>query len=212
MMHKLKALGLALILVGALGAVAAGPALAEYHIASVSGGFITGSPVSTNQFVTDVGTASCSSVTFSGTQAVETASTLTVHPSYSGCSLAGLKITVSTTGCSLRFEKPETEPAPVHAALKVLCSAGSSIAIHDSAGVGCSISIGEQGPLSKVSFANNAGPSPPAGTVTFTAALTGITYTYSGGCPSAGGVGATHSNGAYSGQLLAVATAAFTVT
>ncbi|HEY2717265.1 MAG TPA: hypothetical protein VGI73_13680 [Solirubrobacterales bacterium] len=197
-MRKLKLLVVATMALGVISATTAASAFAEYHIASASGGLISGIQTSQNALSTSVGTLKCSGVSFSGSQSTETASTLTLHPSYSGCTLAGLSATVSTSSCSYIFEKPVTSPAPVHASMTMGC-AGGEILIHDSLGLNCSISVGglSRPLLHQVSFTNNAG-----GTVTVTFELTGISYRYSGSCPSAKGVEGGSSNGTYSGQAL----------
>jgi hypothetical protein len=202
-MHVFKVLGLALVAIGALSAVAANSAFASYHIASASGGSISGSQVTKNEFATDVGTVKCSVATFSGSQATETASTLTVHPAYSGCSLSGLAVTVSTAGCSYRFETPVTSEF-LHAAVDLLCSAGP-IQIQDSLGKGCVVSVPGQGPLNHVTFTSGSG------SVTMAAAVTGIKYTDDGKCPSTT-TGHTESSGTYSGSVLVSGSSAIEVT
>ncbi|HEY2717102.1 MAG TPA: hypothetical protein VGI73_12855 [Solirubrobacterales bacterium] len=194
-MQKFKIVALDLVVIGALSAITAGAAFAEYHVASASGGSITGSQVTKNEFATDVGTVKCSVATFSGSQSTETASTLTVHPAYSGCSLSGLAVTVSTSSCSYRFDKPVTEPVGVLASFTVLCSTGS-ISITESLGKGCVVSVGAQGPLGGISFASE-----PGGHVTVTFKVTGTTYTDNGKCPSTF-AGHTSSTGTYSGTVV----------
>jgi hypothetical protein len=149
-----------------------------------------------NKFKTDVGTVICSVASFTGHQSTETATTLTVHPTYSTCTLAGTAVSINTVSCSYRFNTPVTAPAPTHATVSVLCSAGSSIVIRDATGVGCEVSVGTQNPGGVVSFENSA-PS-----VSVTAAVTGITYTDNGSCPNTE-TGHTNSTGTYSGGVSA---------
>jgi hypothetical protein len=203
-MHKLKVLGLALVVIGALSAIAASSAFAGYHIASVSGGSIVGNQTTKNEFVTDVGTVKCSIATFSGHQSTETAATLTVHPEYSGCSLSGLSVSINTTSCSYRFETPVTTPS-LHASVKVLCGAGTSISITESLGKGCVVSVGEQGPLSHVTFTSTGD------TQEWFFAAAGIKYTDNGKCPSTT-EGHTNSTGEYKGAVLASGSSAIEVT
>ncbi|HEY2715640.1 MAG TPA: hypothetical protein VGI73_05415 [Solirubrobacterales bacterium] len=205
-MRKLKHLATAIAMIGVIGAISATSAFAEYHIASVSGGTITGSQVSPIQIVTKVGIVKCSVLDWSGLQEKETEAVLPLHATCtSGGTLAGVKASITTTFCGFLFEKPETEPAPTHAKVTIVCS-GAMIVI-ETVGVTCKVEIGAQGPLSKVTFTNEA-----SGKVTATFAVSGIAYSYTGSCPSANGVGGNASNGTMSGSLLLSTTAEFTVT
>ncbi|HEY2717108.1 MAG TPA: hypothetical protein VGI73_12885 [Solirubrobacterales bacterium] len=196
-MRKLEILALTLAAAGAISAVTASSAFSNYNIAGQgAGGSVVASQVSTdkNKFVTDVGSVTCSVAKFEGHQSTETGLTLTVHPTYGGCSLAGfVSTTVSTTSCSYRFETPETEP--VHANITILCSTGTSILIKESL-TGCEVSVPAQGSLSTVSFVNSA-PN-----VAIKAEVTGITYTDNGKCPNTR-EGHTSSTGSYSGSSVA---------
>ncbi|HEY2717268.1 MAG TPA: hypothetical protein VGI73_13695 [Solirubrobacterales bacterium] len=204
-MYTLKILALALV-IGALSALAASSASANYTIVpsagEKAGGNLIGSQANApNQLKleTDVGAVRCSTVKLEGELPNNTEATLTVRPFFSTCFLAGVKATVSSPSCRFRFETPvtptEAEPS-LHAGVRILCSLGTSILIHDSVGLNCSISIGQQGPLNKVSFVNNAG-----GTVTATFEVTGITYTDNGSCPSTEEKEETSVTGTYTGPV-----------
>jgi hypothetical protein len=203
-MRKFKILGLTVFAVLAISAVAAASASAEYHIASPSGGTINGKQETTNEFFTKVGTVKCTNATFTGSQATETASTLTAHPEYSTCTLAGQKVTINTTGCNYVFQKPTT--SPLSATVQVACGTGNII-IKDTAGLGCEVKVGTQGPLSSVGFTNQEG-----GTVLVTAGVTGISYSYTAGCPNSGGSAGSGTTGEYKGTVKVTGSAAISVT
>jgi hypothetical protein len=205
-MRKLKILAVTAFAVFAISAVAAASASAEYHIASASGGTITGTQQTANEFFTDVGTVKCTTATFSGSQATETASTLTAHPEYSGCKLAGQAVKITTTGCNYEFLKPNTGP-PLTANVNVVCSGTNVILIKDTAELGCEVKVGSQGPLSNVEFANESG-----GKVLVTAKVGGIGYNWTAGCPNAGGKAGSNTNGKYTGSVLVTGSAAISVT
>lgn len=209
-MRKLKVLVLTLIAIGAVSAVAAATASAEYHIASVTGGSITGTQQTQEVFTTDVGAVKSSGVTLTGSQATETASTLTLHPTYSGSTLAGLKVTVNTGTCNYEFLKPTTEqPAndTTHANMNIQCASGT-IVIKDTAGLGCEIQIDSQGPLNRVKFENITA----SGKVLLTTEISGVSYSWTGSCPNAGGVPGSSTNGTYTGSVLLSGSALLSVT
>jgi hypothetical protein len=199
-MGKLKALGVALVAIGAANAVAATSASANYNIASATGGTVSGSQVATNEFVTTVGTVKCTTVTGSASQATETAETVTGLPSYSGCTLAGVKVNITTNKCHYLSTKPTTtEPTgTTHAIVHVKCStAGTNafILIKDTSGLGCEIKVAEQEPGGTVMITNEA-----AGTVFGESNVEGIAYTWTAGCPNAGGKAGGDSKGVYKGS------------
>ncbi|HEY2717088.1 MAG TPA: hypothetical protein VGI73_12785 [Solirubrobacterales bacterium] len=203
-MHKLKVLGLALVVIGALSAAAANSACAEYHINNAAGGSITASKKVINEFGTDVGTVKCSVSTFSGSLAAETAAILTVHPTYSGCTLGGLSVTISTAACS--FILGGTVTPGLTAPVSVECGAGN-IVIRDSLGLACEVKVPTQTPSGGVTFTSVAG-----GTVSVAAAVSNIKYSWTASCPSKTAAGGTSepvnigSIGTYSGEVTATGT------
>jgi hypothetical protein len=212
-MGKLKTWGFAVFAVLAISAVASASAFAEYHIASGSGGTVTGQQLTTNELFTNVGTQKCTTLTFSGSQATETASALTVHPEYSRCTLAGQRINYITTGCNYEFQKPSTGPPPM-ADMKIACSGSNVILIKDTNGLGCEVKFGPQGPLGDVAFTNNPviGGIPQTGKVLVTFEIVGLSYTYTAGCPNSGGSAGSGTNGQYKGSALFTGSAALSVT
>jgi hypothetical protein len=204
-MRKLKILALTAFAAFAISAVAAASALAEYHIASASGGTISASQQTSNEYGTTVGTVKCTTVIFTGSQATETASTLTLHPEYKTCTLSGQKVSISTTGCNLELLKPSTEP--LSANLNIVCSGSNAITIKDTVGLGCEVKVGSQGPLSKVAFKNET-----SGKVLVTAEVKGITESWTAGCPNSGGAAGIGTDGTYLGSVLATGSSPISVT
>jgi hypothetical protein len=200
-MRNLKALGLALTAIGAISVVAAASASANYNIASATGGTISGSQVTTNEFVTTVGTVKCTIATFSGSSATETSETETILGSPSGCTLAGVKVAITGGKCHVLATKPTTtEPTgTTHAIVHVKCptsGTNSFILIKDTAGAGCEVKVAEQETKGTVMMTNEA-----AGTVLVESNVEGIAATWTAGCPNSGGKAGGDSLGQYKGSI-----------
>ena len=197
-MRKLKVLGLALVAICALSALASASASAKYD-SEVEHTILSGTQATANTFTTTIGNVTCATATFSGTALTSTkveggftAAEQTVTPTYSGCTLSGLKVTINTTGCTYKFTTPESLKAKVHVE-------GCTIVIKDTAGLGCEVKVKPQTPTGHVGFTNQgAGKTRD---VLVTATVTGIHYTYTAPCPNAGGVAGTEENGTYSGTV-----------
>jgi hypothetical protein len=213
-MRKLKALGLALVAIGAISAVAAASASANYNIASATGGSISGSQTVTNEFVTTIGTVKCTTATFAASQATETAETLTVLPTYSGCTLAGIKVNITTNKCHYLFTKPTTtEPTgTTHAIVHVKCpTAGTNafILIKDTAGAGCEVKVAEQETKGTVMMTNvpehisivEGKEVLTKDKVSVESNVEGIAATWTAGCPNTGGKAGGDAKGKYLGSV-----------
>jgi DNA-binding transcriptional regulator YdaS (Cro superfamily) len=200
-MRKVKLIGLTVVAVCAISAVAAASASAHYHIASATGGSITGSQLVQNVFTTDVGTVKCNVATFSGEQATETANELTIRPTYEKCNLAGQSVEVNTKECDYLFTEPTTtEGADTsHAIVDVKCNAGQAIVIKDKSGLGCEVKVAEQTPEGVVEFKNTTEVSPPD--VDVESLVTGIHYSWTAGCPNAEKKAGSDTNGTYTGTV-----------
>jgi hypothetical protein len=195
-MRKLKALGLALIAICAIGAVTAAQASATYKIKSASGGTVSGTGVTTTEMQTDVGTVKCTSATFTGEMATETTKELLVSPSYSGCSLAGVKVDITIFNCHFIFSATTPTPPRWHTLWVFLCTPGWSIVIHDTAGLGCEVKLESQEPKGVVQLENEA-----AGTILASPEVSGIKYSWTAGCPNSGGKAGSNTNGTYKGNI-----------
>jgi hypothetical protein len=112
MTRKLKALGLALLAVFALGAVAASSASAEttdHFTSEIADTFITGTQIGKgaegawNIFNTKGVNfpVSCEKAVYTGTMLNNNATSLTLHPKYEECKAGGFKVTVDVAaGCN----------------------------------------------------------------------------------------------------------------
>ena len=149
MIRIVKALGPALVAVLAMGAlVAANASAASFH-SEVERTILTGENESGTQDVIKAGSfeVTCNKSTYSGTSVGGGASgnfvssSITLHPTYSGCSdnVFGGTDTISTTGCSYIFEA-ETN-ATKHLPTSIECTTGFAIKIIAS---GCTLSFGTQ--------------------------------------------------------------------
>jgi opacity protein-like surface antigen len=183
MVRNLKVLGLAVMAMLAMTAVAASAAQAvEFH-SEIENTTITAKTEAGSNSVFDAAGASisCTSGTFTGTQAAKTAETVTVTPAYSGCTFLGiLNVPVEMHGCQYTF----------HANGETDVTGASCTGITFEA-TGCKVEVKKQNGLKEVTYTNIG-----AGTtreVTVTPHVTGITYTSSGLCPKNG----TFSDGNY---------------
>jgi hypothetical protein len=203
MMRNSLAVTLALFAAGAIAAAPAPSASANYNLASATGGTISGSQVGANEFLTDAGFVKCTTATFGASQATETAETLTVLPTYAGCTLSSFSATVTTSKCHYQYTKPTAtdelkSPVTAHAVVNVKCpTAGTNafILIKDNVGLGCEIKVAEQETKGVAEMTNEE-----AGTVLF-GGVEGIAYSWTAGCPGAGGKAGSNTNGKYFGNI-----------
>jgi hypothetical protein len=121
---KLRNLGLALLAVMAMGALSSSAASAgEFHSESGTETVIKGSQVGTDVITVNAGTVKCSEVTYAGTQAGATATTVKVTPTYSECTAFGFVNTkIDTNGC-------EFELSGDNGSVKIICPAGKAITV-----------------------------------------------------------------------------------
>jgi hypothetical protein len=197
MLRKLMRAAVLSAVLCALGAVTASAAFAagEFTVGAVPS-FISGEQATTNVFeVTNTKgefvKVKCSEATFEGEATVLSGTTLTVTPNYETCTLGGLAATVTMNGCEYRFNSVSAGTASVNV---VNCTPGKTIVVVKG---NCTISIGEQGPLSTVTF-TNAGSGSTADSLA-TADVTSITNTQTGSeCPDPG---LESSDGKYTGTV-----------
>jgi hypothetical protein len=105
MNRKLKALGLALVAVLAMGAFSASAASAgDFHSESATDTVIKGSQEGTDVFTVNAGTVKCNEATYAGVQAGATATQVKVNPSYSECTAFGfVSTTIHSKQCTYEF-------------------------------------------------------------------------------------------------------------
>ncbi|HEY2714692.1 MAG TPA: hypothetical protein VGI73_00570 [Solirubrobacterales bacterium] len=189
------ALSALLLLIGPIASAAA----AGSYDSEVEATTLSGSKVKTLELKTDVGTLKCSVSSFAGTQLGGfnesgdfSTEAVSVHPTFSGCSLVGTPGTVTTTGCNYEV----SEPNELKASTSIVCEAGKAIIYQDVEA--CEIVISPQTPAGQVSL-TNVGLGKTR-TVNWLLGLTGIAYTYTASCPSAFGKGGSKTNGTVSGE------------
>jgi hypothetical protein len=144
MIRKIKVLGLTLVAVFAMTAVAASAAsAAEFHSES-SATELRGAQQTENVLAFNNRTLKCKSATFVGSQSGTTASTVEVHPTYGNCTAFGLESTITTTGCNyVLHSNGETD---------IVCEAGKQIEI-EAFGT-CQVNVAAQSGLGSVSYSN----------------------------------------------------------
>lgn len=204
---KLNTLGLTLLAVIALGGITATGASAEgegSYVFESPHAEIEGSQTEATEFQFGAGIVKCEAATFEGTasseeeaseEAKEPVSELTITPSYGGCTLSGLSVTVDMNGCQYTFTAPEeaeeSPPFDLHAKFHIVnCSSSIRMTM-----LGCTIEIPEQTPETPTFAMTHTGIGPLEALVTPT--VKGISYSFSG--PSCGSGSA--SNGAYRGPV-----------
>ncbi len=189
MIRKFRALGLAFLAVTAIGAVAAQAAHAIPQFTSFQyPATIEGTAEKIGErFVTEAGSVECEVSHFTGSLA-EPSSTLTVHPTYTGCKAFGfLSATITTTGCDYVFHA--TERVELHryrAHVDVKCEAGKAITITAST---CAAKVESQTGLTTVDFTNTTNTPASANDVDVKPTVKGITYTVTNDgflCPFSG--------------------------
>jgi len=191
-MRKFRAFGIAAIAALAMTAVAANAAQgAVFHGESAPVEF-SGSQVTKHKFTVDGGSTTCSTATFSGSNASATSQTAVLAASYSGCKLFGLfNASVAMNGCEYEFVTDETDTTSPYAATVNIVNCGGEEIEVTSGVTACVVTVGEQGSLSSLSLTNVAG-----GDIEAAINVSGITYTENAECPSPG----TRSNGTYTGS------------
>jgi hypothetical protein len=151
MTRKLKALGLALVAVFAMGAVAAsGASATSFHFnsnAPVEHTILSGSQISgfNHKFKTTAGEVTCENAEFSGTSTSNAAKDLTIQAAYYGCHIfvfSKVAAEVKMNGCEYTFTSHQTvggktEPFTVH----VVCPEGKVVEV---VAAGCTVKVGPQ--------------------------------------------------------------------
>jgi hypothetical protein len=198
MIRNLRVLGLAFVAVLAMSAVAASAAQAvPTFTASAYPATVTGSNTIGNEvFTTEGGKVECDSHFVSSAISGPT-STLTVTPTYTGCTAFGfLNATVTTEGCTYVFHATEKVSTGVYKHhVDVVCPTGKSIKI---VAATCKAEIKAQTGLTTVKTTNLAG-----GTVTVQPEVKNVAYTVTADgflCPF-GGTG-NKTDGEYTGDVV----------
>ncbi len=201
MTRTLKALGLSLFAVLAMGAIAVASASAhEFHAenapAIVEGDQIAGQPnifeIGENEGGAKV---ECAGAHFAGTAANNPTPSITVHPTYTECKFGGNNAEVKTEGCNYVLHGATS--AEGHGAVDVECEGTSKIKVIVPSL--CTLEIGAQTPAKGVHYENGGAGS--SRDVSVTATATGIHYAKKGlFCAFVGGNG---EDGTYKGGVTA---------
>jgi len=222
MTSKFKALGLALVAVLAMSAAIAQAAQAEAHFGAegekyptaVTGkqieGTITEEKLPTHQFITSAGAIKCTTTTFAGSL-TKKGKELTLAPTYTGCTLAGLGAKVNMNGCNYLFTADETvvpgNTEAITVKTHVICPAGKVIEVVSTVN-SCIVTIpgavvaNEAGAKNQNLVgitAENTTTATPFMDVDAFIDVTGIHYTTNGKCLNDGGVAQTKADGKYEG-------------
>jgi len=206
MKRRLKGLGLAMLVVFAMGSVAAQGAQAADGLATAESYPATfiGTPLQTTLFaLTGFGlTTECEITKFAGSLSSPGSSTVTVTPSFEKCKAFGLTATVDIEGCDFVIHIGETLTVGGNygGTLDIECPGSNAIKV--TAGIvgnKCELQIGTQTGLKSGEGFNTAG-SPKDGDIILNG--TGLTYKVSkdeGTCPLSK-VGQTFHDGDYTGK------------
>ena len=203
MIRKAKVLGLALVAVLSMSAVAASGAQAEtwFH-SDVNPTVITGEETETNKFVTSGGNVKCTSkfdATSEGTktetkpgEVTYTTKTITIKPTYSNCTAFGfVGATIDMNSCDYLFHL--TQNTPPTATVDVVCNPGDDITITTSF---CTVHVPAQTNLAHVVF-ESTGATTNTKDIDATLTFEGIKYTETSGCFVPG----ERANGTYTGKV-----------
>ena len=194
MIHKLKKLGMALVMAVALGAVMACSALAAGAFTGEAGKTITGTQINgsitgkvTNKFelATSVGTFKCEEVTFDGTTGFAQTAEQTLTPAFNKCLLAGtIPVAITMNSCDFLFTAGNTVVATdantIAATVHIVCPPGKVIDVHATAvGNNCHITFEAQNNLSGIELHNRGGAG-SAMDVESTIDIAGLSYVVHG--------------------------------
>jgi hypothetical protein len=205
MIRTIKALGLSLVAMLALGALASSASAVEFH-SELETTRLTAEQDGTQSFKAAGGTITCTDVRFEGTTTKKTTSEVTFLPKvttaangtgFGGCVFLGVKTTVEMRSCDFLFTSgAETGKGGVH----VKCTtAGDFITFRVSLlGAECDVKVYAQSLPNSVHYTNLGATTKRE--ITADVNATGITYDAVGGaCPVPG---LDQKNGIYEGKQL----------
>jgi hypothetical protein len=154
MMRNLKVLGLALVAVFAMSAVAASMASAdELNTAANTTVTLTGKQTTTNVLKTNVGSTECEEATFTGTT-VTPSSTVSVTPVYNKCKSLGFPAIIHMNGCTYLLHVG----AGTTGTADLVCPAGKDVVVTANAPapavLKCTITVKPQTGLGTITYTN----------------------------------------------------------
>ncbi|HEU5105064.1 MAG TPA: hypothetical protein VFU11_04425 [Solirubrobacterales bacterium] len=195
MTRNLKALGLALIAVFAMGAIVASSASAtSFHFNSNAADghtILNGEQIGVHKFNTTAGEVTCEVAKFTGTTTSNTVTDVTIKPTYEKCHIVifGSKVsaTVNMNGCEYTATSHQTVAGVTTAATIHLVNCTKEAEV---VAAGCTVKIATGQTLGGQTFSNGAGD------VKLVTNTEGIKYSHSGfTCGTGSG-----SNGTYKGE------------
>lgn len=142
MIRRFSALGIAVVAVLGLAAIwtASASAIGEKFHTEIEPTVLTGANVGEDTFTVGTFSVKCKATVVSGTWATKTPETMTLHPTYTGCTDSnGKAAAITTTGCNLVYwsERLGTNDAKV----EVECEGAQKIKVAVS---GCTMEIAGQ--------------------------------------------------------------------
>jgi hypothetical protein len=197
-MRNLKILGLALVAMFAMSVVMATAASADEFTAEKYPASLVGAKDSTfvDEFNTTTGIVKCETPSYTGT-VKESATSVSVTPSYTGCTAFGFPATIDVNGCQYKFNV--NGGTSTEGDVDLVCGASSITVTAISAGtIKCTVHAATQSDITGTVKYKNIG-SGTTQEVTLEAALTGIDYSHTKGT----GLGACTAGSATNGTLTA---------
>ena len=210
MTRNLRILGLALIAAFAMSAMVASVASATsfWFKSANSWTVLTGSQIGSDQFTTNSGTVACSTTSYTGSQSGTTATTVSLVPTYSGCEISGVSLTIHTNGCVYELHTHTKTSATQHTVTTTIVCPTTTSPSHKTHQIEmtvgkptrkCTIDVPEQTIATGVTL-TNAGTSPTDIKADISIA-TGITYSETAGTGAGACIQALdQTNGAYTGS------------
>ncbi len=175
MSNNIKVFRLAFVAALAMSAVVAGTAFAtgfNFKAETVPTQLTAREHAGKSVLTTDLGKVECAEVTYAGEQKVSPTTELLVTPTYSGCTAFGFANTpIHVNGCQFRFTVVTKESGNFEGAADIVCPAGKVVEITS---FGCTVTIGSQNGLKKVTYTNVGTRSTRE--ITIDLNLTGIKY------------------------------------
>jgi hypothetical protein len=206
-MTRCHRISLSILIVSALGAAGAGVASAVPYTApgaaSTQITYLTGKNPSAHILKTASMTTGCATATFAGSMVGSSQSSLTLTPTYSGCTSGGFATShVKVNGCDFLFTEPTSSGGITYSihAPHISCPAGKVIEITPTTfGVSvCTQKIPPQTPTSGVVFVSNSGNIGAMMDFYLQGGFSGVHYSGTGSICSNS---ETHSDGEYSGPI-----------
>ena len=201
MIRKLKFLGLALAAVFAMSAVgaSAASALVQFHTEGAPVTITANQHEGTNGFDVQFGEVKCTTAKLHGTtQEKTTETTITLTPTYEGCTFAGVATTIDMNGCDYTAHVHNLGP-PYTGFITIKCVLGSEITV--TGGNKCTVHVPAQTNLGTITYTNTGSGSTKEITVHLNG-IQNITYTQTKGTAAVGAC-ATMTTGAgkYTGKV-----------